>query len=229
MLVRMVNPIFTHIRASIRFISSAQTNFTNSLPQTLSLGRSALKLAFTKGSTVTDSIRAYADQKLTKPIDRHADLLRDGSNSVEVQLKVETRGRHDEAHLGKEEHIAECTVLCTNKHTIHCTASTNDMYASLDDLTDTLTRKLRKLKERKADVKQSRRRDDKEAISGALIEDPDDDLEGASGRAAAAPVALVRRKSFAMDPITVEDAIGAYCCSPLLLAVRVRYCRTSCC
>jgi len=156
---------------------------------------------------VTDSIRAYADQKLTKPIERHADLLRDGSNSVEVQLKVETRGRHDEKHLGQEEHIAECTVLCTNKHTIHCTASSNDMYASLDDLTDTLTRKLRKYKERKADVKQERRRLDKEAISGALIEEPDDELEGASGRAAAAPIALVRRKSFAMDPITVEDAI----------------------
>ena len=83
-----------------------------SLNNTLLLcGRSALKLAFTKGSTVTDSIRAYADQKLTKPIERHADLLRDGSNSVEVQLKVETRGRHDEKHLGQEEHIAECTVL----------------------------------------------------------------------------------------------------------------------
>ena len=49
------------------------------------------------------------------------------------------------------------------------------MYSSLDELADMVTRKLRKHKEKKMDVKQERRRDDKLEVVEALVDADDDD------------------------------------------------------
>jgi putative sigma-54 modulation protein len=181
------------------------------------------------GTTLTDALRSYASDKLSKPLDRYTDLLRTEEGGVELQMKVETRGKHDTEHMGKEAHIAEITARCKDKHIIHCASSSDSMYASLDDLHDTLNRKLRKYKEKLAAVKQDRRREDKEAINFAEIDDADDAddelppaplLSKAAVDAAAAVASspspssaveldptLVRKKSFAMQPISVEDAI----------------------
>ena len=111
-----------------------------------------------------------------KPIERYSELLRDGPESVELQLKVETRGgRHDTEHLGREAHIAEVTAYCKDKHAIHCSSSSEDMYTSLDDLTDMLSRNLRKHKERKIGVEQSRRRSSKDEINDLAMEADEDD------------------------------------------------------
>ena len=88
-------------------------------------------------------LRAYADLKIGRPLERYSEILR---TDVELNLKVEARSRHDTEHLGKEAHIAEVTAYCKDKHVIHCTATNENMYASLDELTDTLSRKLRKWK-----------------------------------------------------------------------------------
>ena len=93
---------------------------------------SALKIHVSGGS-VTDAMRAHATQKLMKPLERHADLLR--PDDIELRLDVQKLGNHDEVHVGKETHVAEVTALCINKHTIHCEASSEDMYSSVSHRT----------------------------------------------------------------------------------------------
>jgi len=124
------------------------------------------------GVTVTDAMNEYAEGKLAKVLDRYGELL---NGAVDVQLKVERRSLHDSEHVGKEAHIAEITARCTDKSVVHASAESESMYASLDELTDMVTRKLRKHKEKVMDVKQNRRRDDKKGVVEALVQDEDDD------------------------------------------------------
>ena len=49
------------------------------------------------------------------------------------------------------------------------------MYASLDELADTLSRKLRKHKERRVDVKQKDRREDKNVLNEQVFDEEEDD------------------------------------------------------
>jgi len=127
-----------------------------------------------QGVSVTEPMQEYADSKLSKPLDRFASLL---NGPAEVHLKVEHRGLHDSEHHGREAHIAEVTAFCTDKAVIHASASSESMYASLDELSDMLERKLRKIKEKKQDVKQGVRREDKTELAEQLIDADDDDDE----------------------------------------------------
>lgn len=132
----------------------------------------AMQLKIT-GSGVSEAVKSYADLKLGKPLTRYADLLREDDESVELHLKVESRGRHDSDHLGLESHVAEITAFCKDRHVIHCSAESEDMYASLDDLEGTLGRNLRKYKERRSAVKTARKRGSK--YEQPMYEDDEDD------------------------------------------------------
>merc|ERR1719506_1959210 len=120
---------------------------------------------------ITDPLRNYADSKLGKSLDRYERML----TSVSVHLRVEKRGGglHDEAHQGLESHIAEITALCRDKQVIRVCEETENMYASLDQLTDTFTRKMRKHKERKM----QRQRGTGSAAENMSAEDDEDEDE----------------------------------------------------
>lgn len=127
-----------------------------------------------QGVTVTEPMQEYAEGKLSKPLDRFASLL---NGPAELHLTVEHRGVHDGDHKGRESHIAEITAFCTDKAVVHASAQSESMYASLDELSDMVERSLRKMKEKKKDVKQSRRREDKVEVAEMLVDadDGDDD------------------------------------------------------
>jgi ribosomal subunit interface protein len=97
---------------------------------------------------LTEPLRAYADTKVGKHCVRYGELL----TGTTLQMKVEHRGGglHDSNHQGPMAHIAEITATCNDKHVIHCVKSSEDMYASLDLLSESFGRQLRKHKERKA-------------------------------------------------------------------------------
>ena len=118
---------------------------------------------------------------------------------------MESRSRHDTEHLGKEAHIAEVTAYCKDKHVIHCAVTCDNMYASLDELTDTLGRKLRKYKERKTDTKQAERRESKLDLSESLIDEEDEDEEPSPPPAAAAAVANGASSPAGVDPIALGE------------------------
>jgi len=123
---------------------------------------------YTSNFEVTDALKAYADQKLGKPLETFGSLL---NGDCELHLKVESRGLHDAEHRGKEAHIAEATAFCIDKHVINARSENEDMYASIDELTDTLTRSLRKYKEKRIDIKEERKRTSKETIGAEILED----------------------------------------------------------
>ena len=130
------------------------------------LSMNAVKV--TSNFEVTDSIKDYANQKLSKPIDTFGALL---NEDLQLHLKVESRALHDTEHKGKESHIAEVTAFCVDKHVINAKADGEDMYASIDELTDTLTRSLRKYKEKRIDLKEGRKRARKGDMEGEIMQD----------------------------------------------------------
>jgi len=83
---------------------------------------------------VTDSLRGYVETKIEK-VARHFDMVSD----VNCILTVE-----------KLQHKAEATVH-VNGGTIYADAIEEDMYAAIDGLIDKLDRRVRKLKEKRAD------------------------------------------------------------------------------
>jgi len=162
---------------------------------------------------VTEPMRTYADTKLNKPLSRHQDML----TSVNLNLKVEHRGGglHDNVHQGKEAHIAEITAVCKDRRVIRVSEESGDMYASIDSLSSTLNRKLRKYKERKLDVTLGRKKGRKDA---AFFQEDEEDAtteDTVAGAAAPTPAettpafdyTVVRKKKFAMPATTVEEAL----------------------
>mmetsp|Transcript_2 Transcript_2/g.8 ORF Transcript_2/g.8 Transcript_2/m.8 type:complete len:215 (+) Transcript_2:24-668(+) len=103
------------------------------------------------GVEITPPLRTYSETKLSKSIDIHSGLL----TSVALNLKVEKSAVHDQAHHGKETHIAECTALCKDKHVVRVCMESDSMYASIDLLAARLQRTLRKYKERRIEGKRS--------------------------------------------------------------------------
>ncbi|MAC45640.1 MAG: ribosomal subunit interface protein [Oceanospirillum sp.] len=80
---------------------------------------------------LTDALRDYVSNKVTR-LERHVD----GITNVQVTLKVE-----------KERQIAEATLHVAGAD-LHATAEDEDMYASIDALTDKIDRQLIKHKEK---------------------------------------------------------------------------------
>jgi putative sigma-54 modulation protein len=83
---------------------------------------------------VTDSLREYVDNKLTK-LERHFDQMTD----IHCVLTVE-----------KLLHKAEATIQVAGG-TIHADAAEDDMYAAIDGLVDKLNRQVTKHKEKLTD------------------------------------------------------------------------------
>ena len=80
---------------------------------------------------LTDSMKNYINEKMQR-IERHFDHL----NSIDVVL-----------HANKIHHTAEATVNAKGV-TIHAQADSDNMYASIDSLTDKLDSQVRKHKEK---------------------------------------------------------------------------------
>ena len=90
---------------------------------------------------ITDSIRDYADKKIEKAV-AHFDM----ADIREVDVRCSARG--GEKQLGGQIQKTEVTVY-TKHGTIRCEEEGEDLYASIDAVSDKIDRKLRKLKEKK--------------------------------------------------------------------------------
>ena len=83
---------------------------------------------------LTESMKTYISEKMQK-IERHFDHL----NSIDVVLHVE-----------KIHHKAEATIIAKGV-TLHAQADSDNMYSSIDTLTDKLDSQVRKHKEKTTD------------------------------------------------------------------------------
>ena len=103
-----------------------------------------LKIA-ARGTELTPALSEYANNKIAPAIDRYDRMI----TNVDLSLVVEHLHLHDTKHKGVEAHKAEITAFCEDSSVIRASTSSDDMYASVDALSDMLTRSLRKHKEKK--------------------------------------------------------------------------------
>jgi len=101
-----------------------------------------------KNLVVSDSIRSYAERKLSKLDKQVHELTR-----IEVELAVE---KNPSVAANQ---VAEATVWLKG-HTLRAREATRDMKASIDELTEKLLRQIRDERTKKAD----RRKIDKHAL-----------------------------------------------------------------
>lgn len=86
------------------------------------------------GMDVTDSLKTFTQEKFAR-LERHFDKI----TSIHVTF-----------HIEKLNQNAEATILIS-KGEIHASASSNDMYTTVDELVDKLNRQLIKHKEKMSD------------------------------------------------------------------------------
>lgn len=143
-----------------------------------------------KNIEITDAIREYVHQKIEKAVAHYQTL----TTEVDVHLSVARNPRIN------SKQTAEVTIYA-NGAVVRAEESSENLYASLDLVSDKIARKLRKFKEKRQDkhqaaVKTSEVLSD-QPVTGDLILD----------RAPELPAQVVRTKYFAMPPMTVTEAL----------------------
>jgi putative sigma-54 modulation protein len=140
-----------------------------------------------KNIEITEAIREYISRKLDKVLS-HFDQLTVG---IDVHLSVARNPRIADSHS------AEVTVYA-NGTIIRAEERTENLYASIDLVSDKLHRQLRKYKER---LQKKPRPKTALAVAGQVPVAPPN-LE----QAPSLPREVVRTKYFAMPPMTTEEA-----------------------
>lgn len=150
---------------------------------------------------LTDALKQYATEKLSSTLSKVGRRV----TKCEVHLTV------DKNPTVEKPQTAE-VVVSVKGTVIRAAKKSHDMYASLDEVSDSVRRKLRKYKERIIDA---HRQGKPEADDFDLSEIEDFKLfndEVAREESEAPPVpevdmSVVKKKAFPMDPISVEEAV----------------------
>ena len=146
--------------------------------------------------TVTDSIHDYVQQKLEKAVKHYQSI----TTKVDVHLSVARKPRVTDKHK------AEVTVYA-NGTVIRAQEGSENLYASIDMVSDKIARQLRKYKEKQLHKKIHAQSNSKEiAAEDILIEEevPTDIMQN---RAPQLPQEVVRTKYFSMPPMTPQEAL----------------------
>ncbi|NEQ44514.1 MAG: ribosome-associated translation inhibitor RaiA [Leptolyngbya sp. SIOISBB] len=146
-----------------------------------------------KNIEITDAIRSYVDQKITKAVHHFKHL----TNEVDVNLSVAKNGRTP------PQQSAEVT-LYINGAVVRAEESSENLYASIDLVANKITRQLRKYKE-----KRNSRNSLSVKPNDALLssDSPTADVSELLNKAPELPDAVLRTKYFSMPPMTVAEAL----------------------
>jgi putative sigma-54 modulation protein len=143
-----------------------------------------------KNIEITDAIREYVNQKIEKAITHFQSLV----TEVDVHLSVARNPRIS------SKQVAEVTVY-TNGSVVRAEEGSENLYASIDMVSDKIFRQLRKYKEKRYDKQHSSIKT-AEALSDQPVVS-----ELAIDRAPELPDQVVRTKYFAMPPMSVQEAL----------------------
>ncbi len=141
--------------------------------------------------TVTDSIHDYVQQKLEKAVKHFQNI----TTKVDVHLSVARNSRINDKHK------AEVTVYA-NGTVIRAQEGSENLYASIDMVSDKIARQLRKYKE-----KQLAKKNHAQVKAGDIVEEEPVKTDLIGDRAPELPSEVVRMKYFAMPPMTVQEAL----------------------
>ena len=141
---------------------------------------------------VTDAIHDYVQEKLEKAVKHYQNL----TTKVDVHLSVARNSRINDKHK------AEVTVYANGK-VIRAQEGSENLYASIDLVSDKIARQLRKYKEKYLDSKTHAKPKTAEVI-------PEESVEGdlIGDRTPELPAEVVRMKYFAMSPMSIDEALA---------------------
>jgi len=140
---------------------------------------------------VTESIHDYVEEKLEKAVKHFQNL----ATKVDVHLSVARNARISNKHKAEVTVYANGTIIRAQEHS-------ENLYASIDLVSDKITRQLRKYKERNLAKKTHTAEKTSDAVEEKTVET---DLIG--DRQPELPSEVVRMKYFAMTPMTIDQAL----------------------
>lgn len=140
--------------------------------------------------TVTDAIHDYVEEKVEKAV-RHFQSI---TTKVDVHLSVARNARITDKHK------AEVTVYA-NGAVIRAQEGSENLYASIDLVSDKIARQLRKYKERVQDKHHHA------VKTSDVVEDKPVEANLIGDRAPELPSEVVRMKYFAMPPMSIQEAL----------------------
>jgi putative sigma-54 modulation protein len=140
---------------------------------------------------VTEAIHDYVEQKLEKAV-KHFNGM---TTKVDVHLSVEKNARIPDRHK------AEVTVYA-NGTVIRAQEGSENLYASIDLVSDKIARQLRKYKERLVD-----HRTHATVKTGEVVQEKPLNENLIGDRIPELPAEVVRMKYFAMSPMTIDEAL----------------------
>lgn len=143
---------------------------------------------------ITDAIRGYVDQKISKAINHYKRL----TNEVNVNLSVAKNSRIT------PKQSAEVT-LYINGAIVRAEESSENLYASVDMVASKITRQLRKYKEKRQDHNFLSVKPNDALVT---LDSPTTDVSKLlETKTPEIPKEVVRTKYFSMPPMTVQEAL----------------------
>ena len=149
-----------------------------------------------KNIEITPAIRSYVTQKIEKTTHHFAALI----NEVDVYLSVSCNG-----HIAPHQ-TAEVTVYLPHA-VIRAEEDSDNLYASIDQVTPKLQRQLRKYKDKKVSPHHASVRMPSPEVALAVDSTPDISQLLAE-KQAQLPDEVVRVRYFEMPPMTVQEALA---------------------
>ena len=144
---------------------------------------------------ITPALRDYTQTKLERAVHHFGDVVRE----ADVHLSVARNPR-------VPQQTAEVTVFA-NGTVIRAQERSENLYASIDLAAGKLARQLRKWKERHSDHHHSHGHSASETpATEAVMDDGQVDASLLNGKEATLPKPAVRRKYFAMPPMSLDEA-----------------------
>ncbi|BFM41100.1 ribosome-associated translation inhibitor RaiA [Synechocystis sp. LKSZ1] len=140
--------------------------------------------------TVTEAIHDYVEEKVEKAVKHFHNI----TTKVDVHLSVARNARITNKHK------AEVTVYA-NGTVIRAQEGSENLYASIDLVSDKISRQLRKYKERLLDKHQETPK------TSAIIEEKPVEGDLIGDRQPELPSEVVRMKYFSMPPMTMDEAL----------------------
>lgn len=140
---------------------------------------------------VTESIHDYVEEKLEKAVKHFQNL----ATKVDVHLSVARNSRISNKHKAEVTVYANGTIIRAQEHS-------ENLYASIDLVSDKITRQLRKYKEKNL----AKKTHTTEKTTDSVEEKPVDNTL-IPERQPELPTEVVRMKYFAMPPMSIEKAL----------------------
>jgi putative sigma-54 modulation protein len=160
--------------------------------QTVQDGVVGMKLVIQgKNIEITDAIREYVHQKIEKAVNHFQNI----TTEVDVHLSVARNPRIN------SKQTAEVTIYA-NGTVIRAQEGSEDLYASIDLVSDKIQRQLRKYKEK---IQHKKTHD--QPKTGIIVEDIPVAVDLIGDRTPELPSDVVRMKYFAMPPMTLDEAM----------------------